>query len=155
MKVQYICEGCGEKFDDINKAIACEATEREGIDDIEVGDIVLAGSGCTWFNGDKRWIANANIKLRARHPDDNCFGPCCTYQFFYVVTMIDEHEHRARYHLRTRAMADKSKTGGVLGRIGGYTFNVHHITPKKIDRPGSFLINSGRRLIDWKSEHLL
>ncbi len=154
MKVQYICEGCGGKFDGIDKAIACEAVEGVRIDDIEVGDIVLAKSGFGWFNGDKRWITNPNIKLRARHAY-NCFGPCCTFQFFYVVTLIDEQEHRARYHLRTRAMADKRKSGGEMGHIGGYTFNVHHITPKKVDRPPPFLLRSGRSLVGWKAESLL
>ena len=108
------------------------------------GDIVFAGAGFGWFDGDTAWVANLEQLggkpdqvlgtglAHPRNPDHgNCFGECCTYKFFWVVTHVDldpwermQDEEgvvpRPRYHLWTGAMQ--------YGRPG-YTFDQHHLTP--------------------------
>lgn len=149
MKVQYICDGCGEKFSDINEAISCEQSgEVERI--CEVGDIVTGEGGFGWYDGDSRWITNPNVQLHQKpcpNKNGNCFSDCCTYFFYYVVTAIDQHKHRIRYHLTTRAMKESYRQG--------HTFNKHHVQLIKVEDPSDYLVRSGRSLIGEKSEYLL
>lgn len=152
MKTVYICEGCGEKYNNPDEARACEARDP-GKRLAEVGDIVTARAGFGWFDGDERWVIQPTAGLSAyregRCPlkDTNCFSPCCTYSFYYVVTAIDVAMHRLRYHLVTRAMKG--------GHRRGYTFNVHHCTPKRVESPSDYLVRSGRLLIGEKAWGLL
>ncbi len=165
MKIEYICEGCGEGYADINRAIACEATESTE-PTCGVGDIVLAKGGFGWFDGDRRWVSNLSVRgeiagagdgskvvqIAAASPkcpngNGNCFSDCCTYFFYYVVTHIDKHEHRTRYHLMTRAMQK--------GYRAGYTYNETHIRPEKVESPSDFLLRSSKGLLGGKARHLL
>ena len=157
MKVIYICEGCGEQYDNSVSAYACEARDP-GERLVDVGDIVFAKAGFGWFNGDKRWIRNPSVILKSKgdsrkecpNGNGNCFASCCGYDFYYVVTAIDEKDHRVRYHLATRAMLGRGR-----GYVMGYTFNVGHHAPNKILSPSDFLIRSGRLLVGEKADHLL
>lgn len=155
MKILYICEGCGKQYDRIVKAQECESKDP-GEQLVEPGDIVTARYGFGWFDGDRRWVVNPDVKLRHRdgkevcpNGNGNCFSKCCTYGFYYVVTAVDTHNHRTRYHLRTRAM------GGKTGYRGGYTYTDDHITPKKVGSPSDFLVRSGRGLVGEKCKGLL
>lgn len=126
MKTIYICEGCGQKYDDPALAQACEA-QKPAVK-FQPGDIVTKGYGFGWFDGEAEWVRNIRVlNRRARHgrelthldgktDDRNCFDGCCTIGFYYVVTAVDEHEHRTRYHLRTLAM----KSGYKCGYVSAY-----------------------------------
>lgn len=137
MKTIYICEGCEQKFDTAKAALACENREKPKVA-FKVGDIVTVGKTFGWFDGDPEWIVNKRLlgharaeaydKSKCRHPGTNCFDTCCCYQFYYVVTAIDMDGHRTRYHLRTKAMTGKQ------GYKGGWTYDVHHYTPKRVTR---------------------
>lgn len=148
----HICEGCGEEYEELAKAQRCEARDP-GRQLVEVGDIVLVKAGFGWFDGDTRWVIQPTVGLfayregRCPRNDTNCFGECCTYSFYYVVTAIDIVEHRLRYHLATRAMR--------AGPRHGYTFNKHHYTPVKVELPSDFLVRSGRGLIGQRARGLL
>lgn len=163
----YVCEGCHSRYETEEKARACEARGFEP--KFEVGDIVLAQAGFGWFDGDPAWIENFDRIGRKRSPFDkprenadhgNCFDACCTYRFFYVVTAVDHstHDysfdgapawHRPRYHLATLAMTGKSGYGI------GYTFDEHHKTPRKVENPPDYVVETSKRLLGKKAPTLL
>ncbi len=96
----------------------------------KVGDIVLGGGGFGWYDGDRKWVRNPTVKAKPKH--GNCFSPCCTLDFYYVVTAVDADDrdgHRARYHLFTKAMSGKQ------GYRSGYTFDEGHRGIDKAQRP--------------------
>ena len=153
----YKCKICQTVYDLSWEAEECEA---QGVREpsVQVGDIVLARAGFGWYDGDKRWISNPSIEVKPRDRcpkgDGNCFSDCCTYAFYYVVTAIDldesEHSrsmHRRRYHLFTRAMA--------AGYRRGYTFDKHHVKPRKVEAPPAFVVRSSKGLIGQKAGDLL
>jgi len=115
--VLYECEICGFESVDPEQVRACEARGAP-VPLVAVGDIVLAKGGFGWFDGDSAWVSNPAAKKRkvnGRCPvtgDGNCFGLCCCFRFYYVVTLIDRDpdiggRHRLRYHLWTKAMTGK------------------------------------------------
>lgn len=126
----FTCEICNTGYDTESQALECEAKGREKVN-VEVGDVVLGGAGFGWFDGDPKWIANpqvgtcvpGGVSTYAKNPKHgNCFGACCTYQFYYVVTKIDgdpRDGHRARVHVATKAMC------GAQGYRGGWTGRDH------------------------------
>lgn len=129
----YRCPICRVAYDSLAQAERCEARGAERARFV-VGDIVLAGAGFGWFDGDPRWVANFSRLGGTRdqvlqrgicpHDTDNCFSDCCTYAFYYVVTVVDVDErdgHRVRYHVFTKAMT------GAQGYRSGYTFNSGHV----------------------------
>lgn len=151
MKIVYVCEGCGVEYDNPTTARKCEATDP-GKRLVEVGDIVFGSAGFGWYDGDKRWVSNPDIlvKPKCQHKDGrNCFDDCCTYRFYYVVTTIDVEKHRIRYHLETNAME------GQQGHRGGYTYNIHHITPTKVKNPPAFVVKDSKALIGRTRKGLL
>jgi hypothetical protein len=147
--VKHVCQVCGVEYATEADAVVCE-TQPEDKPCVKVGDIVLGGAGYGWFDGDKRWVSNLGVKSKMGH--GNCFGACCTLQFFYVVTEIDRDEgdpHRIRYHLFTKAMT------GAEGHRSGHTYNEGHILPQFVKRPRRAVVRSSKELLGLKSEHLI
>lgn len=161
----YECEICGSRHDTEADAAECEAQGIEHVPGLEVGDIVLARAGFGWFDGDVRWIENYDRIGRKVSPFDrpkknqshgNCFGACCTYQFYYVVTAIDrvepykEHDgHRVRYHLATLAMSESTGYGS------GWTYARHHVTPTKVAAPPQHVVDTSKALIGREARTLI
>ena len=126
----YYCELCGRGYEDADAANACEAKGRETVN-AKVGDIVVGRAGFGWFDGDPKWISNPEVgtcepgglsTYGSKPGHGNCFGNCCTYSFYYVVTKIDgdaRDGHRARVHCFTKAMSCAE------GYRGGYTGRGH------------------------------
>jgi hypothetical protein len=156
IKTLFVCGICDAEYESKHEALECEA---QGLPNyvVGVGDIVLGAAGFTWFDGDKKWIANPNVRLKttgAQCPngDSNCFGECCTYQFYYVVTALDvdpDSGHSARYHLATQAMI------GDTGYRSGYTFNKGHIAPKKVNDPPPHVLETSKALLGLHASTLL
>lgn len=164
--VAWECEVCTTRYATPELATACEA-QAQTEPSVAVGDIVLCRGGFGWFSGDARWIQNPDVlqqKLARRgacpRGNGNCFGPCCTYRFYYVVTAIDKEparspyypeaqvaRHRWRYHLATKAMLHGYRTG--------YTFDHGHYAPSLVPRPPAFLAVDKLDLIGTRSTHLI
>ena len=128
----YICEICGTRYEDKKKAEQCESQRRIKLP-FGVGDIVFLSAGFTWFDGDPNWVSNIGVKPKRNH--GNCFGECCTLQFFYAVSAIDDGPdtyrawgHRAKIYVVTLAMT------GEKGHRGGFTFMRTHITPRLVQK---------------------
>ena len=146
---RYACDWCSEEYKTKVEAAACEADPSKRAADL--GDIVFNGAGCGWYDGDKGWISNPDVRLRGKCPkgDGNCFDTCCTYQFFYVVTAIDraprplgwmEPRHPWRYHLFTRAMSGKQ------GYRGGYVYSIR----KVVGAPPAHVITTSKDVLGTK-----
>jgi len=145
----YECSICGEQYDTEAK---CGTCEEKGLEKpiVAVGDIVRTGRTFGWFNGNRRWIINPDVKQNPAH--GNCFNECCCMVFYYVVTAIDrtpEDRHCLRYHLFTKAMS------GQHGYRDGFTFSKDHYTPVVIKDPPVFVIKDSKDLIGSKSEYLI
>ncbi len=149
MNLLYQCEFCEEIFGGSRRARACEA---EGVPDptVEVGDIVFTQAGFTWCDGEKKWVSNPGVLDRKNPAHGNCFGECCSFQFYYVVTHIDNDGHRLRYHVVTGAMTDDSCHNH------GYTYdNGSHCTPRKVRNPPKRVVAASKTFIGFKSDRLL
>jgi hypothetical protein len=159
----YVCDICGHEFGDEATAVACEGRGRERAI-VKVGDIVVGNrAGFGWFDGDVSWIANpqvardgvpvpGSVSTKRNPKHGNCYGACCTYQFYYVVTAIDGDEsdgHRVRYHLATKAMTGKE------GYRSGYTFSDGHVRPRIVIDPPGAVLDSSDDLIGQKADCLL
>ncbi len=147
--VRYACSICKTEYETNREAVTCEA---KGLDApvAKVGDIVFVRAGFGWFDGDKRWVSNRNVleKVPKPNPHGNCFGECCTFQFYYVVTAIDNDGHRRRYHIMTKAMSGKQ------GHRGGYTFGSHHVTMRVVKKPPLFVTKDSEDLIGQNTPDL-
>lgn len=184
---QFQCESCKRLYTTPELALACEAQKMaEPI--AKAGDIVTAGAGFGWFNGDPAWVANyeqlAHLRVDAKHGlswsagdhpiskhgkcpngDSNCFGPCCTYQFYYVVGTVEmrpedeyaskgkvydkgPYTHRWAYHLFTLAMR-----GNDSAAKSGWTTPGSHITPVIVENPPE--LPGARDFVGRRSERLL
>jgi predicted nucleic acid-binding Zn ribbon protein len=168
---RYACESCGTEYRTVAEAAECEARAAAAKKTrLEVGDIVFARAGFGWYDGDREWIANANKvdpqrrgnpgpiqKGKCPNGDGNCFGECCTFKFYYVVTHIDEDNfnnearrlHRPRYHLMTKAMTGKQGYGS------GYTFDDGHWKPTLAQGVPAAVRLASRALIGEKATTLL
>ena len=139
--VSWWCDICGKHYPKMADAEACESrgvVEQKGF---QVGDIVLVRAGFGWFDGDVAWVENykrntINGVLQRNPEHGNCFGECCTYRFYYVLTAITPDTgvngdlHRLIYHLETLAMT------GQQGYRKGYTVGgVGHVTMEKPKHP--------------------
>lgn len=156
---QYVCEICGEKYRTEKGALECEAQGSPAAPAFQVGDIVTCGAGFGWFDGDPKWITNPALIEAYKHGkpwpcpngDGNCFSPCCTLQFYYVVTAVEGeggHEgHRVRYHVCTLAMKESYR--------GGYTYDKHHITPVKVADPPEYVVRTSKSVLGQKFGNLL
>lgn len=150
---EYECDGCGERYDSEKKARKCERKPtRDLIVGVKVGSIVKRYPSFGWFDGDPRWVVNLKevmgrddivVRQPCKESIDKCFA------FYYVVTAIDVHEHRWRYHLETRAMSGKQ------GYRNGYTFGKHHITPDIVENPPAIVVEDAVSLLGHKSKYLL
>jgi hypothetical protein len=124
--VRHRCT-CGEEYLSREEAESCLATEIPP--KFAPGDVVTCGDRFGWFDGDEAWIATRKPDPRTASGD--------RLTFFYVVTLVDRGDsvswgggkHRNRYHLATRAMSGES------GYAAGYTFDVNHWTPEKVENP--------------------
>lgn len=165
---RYICEVCESEYEEPGEASACEA--RGFKPSFSVGDVVVGHYGFGWFDGDERWVSNHGVIVLKGTPghacengDSNCFGPCCTYGFFYVVTFVDGDDfhlrwrerfgaraclHRPRYHLATLAMVDN-------GYQSGYTFDEGHHRMTKVPHPPAHVLETMAPLLGLKAGRLL
>lgn len=168
--VHWECETCKQFYDNEQAALDCECwhREEEGPPSVKPGDIVLAHAGFGCYDGERAWVANARRvdPRRSGHPSkwhgakcktgsSNCFGPCCTFEFYYVVTAVDrdepphyvQHEpahRRWRYHLVTLAMKGGYRTG--------WTYDEGHHKPRLVKRPPLLVRRQGAVLV---GEHAL
>jgi len=159
MKILYQCEICKELYDTKHEAILCEEKKFEPT--VKVGDIVFARAGFGWFDGDERWIINFKKLGMYTNPGfmpgktknhGNCFGPCCTYLPYYVVTAITHDKrdpHEVYYHLATKFMTGKQ------GYQGGYTHDEGHWKPMVIRVPPPFIVKDSKSLIGMEFDWLL
>lgn len=164
IKKVYQCTICHHTYDDIDSAIKCYNSDKPVY--VKVGDIVVSHFSFGWFDGDEKWVINANrfsvkketkdkfgntLKIpshsikRTKCPngDSNCFDWCCTLGFYYVVSDIrryNDDEHVFVIHLRTGAMLGEQ--GHDVHRIydSSYLFIVNDIVDKSI-------IDDSKRLI--------
>lgn len=137
----FKCPGCGNEYEEKQQAINCMNRSDEPI--VNVGDIVELKYGFGWFDGDKRWVINPDVDM-SKHG----FGSDCSMGFYYVVTHIDQENHRARYHVATKAMTGKQ------GHRRWFTYNTGHYRPKLIDAP-DFVKEDSKSLIGEKANYLL
>ncbi len=151
----YRCSICQTTYSTKKAATECYA---KGIDKpkLKVGDVTKAGS-FGWFDGDPRWVVNykeraslGNTSIKTDHGDNrNCFGPCCTFQFFYVVTRVDKEQHRYRYHLFTKAMSGKE------GYQSGYTYDWGHKTVIPLKKVPKAILADSKDLLGQGANGLL
>ena len=162
-RTSYLCTACGTEYRNSGEAAACEARAANAKPKFKVGDIVTARAGFGWYDGDRNWIVNAKkvdpnkhgkpgpiVRRKCPNGHGNCFSPCCTFQFYYVVTLIDwddrdPHLHRVRYHLVTNAMTGKH------GYRAGYTFDEAHWLPKLVANIPLDVLGASRALIGEKA----
>lgn len=145
----YRCDICAKEYREHRAALRCEQRGMLPCR-LKVGDIVFAGAGFGWFDGDKRWVSNPNARRDRNPKHGNCFGPCCTYQFYYVVTAIDRDPkdgHRHRYHVATGAMRG--------GYYGGHTFETGHEHAVLASCPPTYVKRAGKKLIGETFDRLL
>jgi hypothetical protein len=148
MKIQYQCEVCKALHDTLFAAIICESKNETPI--VQVGDIVIARAGFSWFDGDIKWVHNPEVKKNPAH--GNCFKLCCSMAFYYVVTDITPYHnnpHQLAYHLRTGAMLPAN------GYSNGYTTETGHFKPVLMPNPPQEIVEDSKRFIGMKSESLL
>lgn len=154
----YECSTCLVRYGAREEAEAC-ASQPIQKPLFHTGDIVTYVYGYSWFDGDKRWIVNPELLLKrdwekrrykCRKSGGNCFDPCCTLGFYYVVTAVDEdpqNQHRIRYHLFTKAMS------GDNGYRGAFIYQ-DFISLKKVRNPSRSLVRDSMDLIGKKAGHL-
>lgn len=157
---RFQCEICDSVYDTIAEAERCEAQGLPSFS-VVVGDIVLVKSGYGWYDGVPEWVENIKrlknstkgTGRKCPNGDTNCFSPCCTYQFYYVVTHTDRDPadgHRFRYHVYTEAMTGKQ------GYREGWTFDRGHVAPRVVPRAIPEKVREmARLLIGQKASHLL
>jgi hypothetical protein len=169
-RLVFSCESCGTEYDNAEDARECEDRAATAKPSVKVGDIVTAKSGFGWYDGDRKWITNAKVvergpvdwkvrsgrnkvlgKRKCPNGDSNCFGECCTYSFFYVVTHIEHvaKYHTIRYHLATLAMTGKQ------GYRSGYTYDEGHYTPRLAKKVPKYVRETSKKLIGQKAHNLL
>lgn len=153
---KFECETCGAQYTTAELAQRCFRQVFPLV--AKVGDIVTSRAGFGGYDGDPRWISNPKIILRKVCPNGNgnCFGECCTYSFFYVVTAITKTNrdggkrgHHNAYHLRTLAMTDTS------GYEGGWTSPDGHVGLRLVKNPSAVVVAASKALIGWTADRLL
>ncbi len=147
--IRWVCPVCQKEYPTREEAARCVARGKEK-PILKVGDIVLNRAGYGWFDGNRDWIKNPDVQ---KHPEHgNCFGACCTFQFYYVVTAIDDYEgdaHRIRYHLLTAAMSGEQGY-----RQGWITASEVH-KPIRVKDPPEKVLAESKLFIGSKTEHYL
>lgn len=149
----FQCEFCKALHDNRDDATQCESgADKEPV--LKVGDIVTGRSGFGWFDGDLLWVSNPGVYENKDRPTDhgNCFGACCTFDFYYVVTAVDRGEdfhhyakgHQIIYHLETEAMS------GDQGYRSGYTCRAH-IEMTVVPDPPTAVVEASKKLIGHKA----
>ncbi len=149
----YACDICKAIYPKAKLAEECEA---QGLPKklLQIGDIVFRRQGFGWYDGDAKWILNPKVLLKPRPRqcpvthDFNCFDSCCLYNFYFVVTHIDENGHRRKYHLATKAMTKKS------GWDQGYTY-YDGVSPFLVKKPSQYIIKTSKYLLGNKTDRLL
>lgn len=139
--VTYICATCLKRHDFALDAIKCfDSTETTTL---KVGDVVEAGYGFGWFDGDKDWVINPDVN-QSKHG----FGKDCSMGFYNVITHIDtdlNNSHRLRIHLFTRAMSSNSSYKSCYTYLSDKSLKLIE-APKKI-------IDESKAFIGLKAEH--
>ncbi len=161
-RVLFECEVCHELYPKAKRAQDCEAATEQPR--LKVGDIVTCGSGFGWYDGNEKWVSNPGVRKNYSKPripcpsgHGNCFSPCCTFRFYYVVTKIDRetkkmvggNPHRVRYHLATKAMS------GLQGFGRGYTFFKTHCDPVLVPDPPEDVVKDSQGLIGQEAGTLI
>lgn len=139
---KYACEICRTIYDKADDALECE---KQGIPKpkAKVGDIVEFKYGFGWFNGNEKWVINPKVVRKKKH--GNCFGKCCTFGFYYVVTYISgvvDERHNVKYYLATNAMSGKHGH-----HIGYELVNDSDSGFKIFKEPPKFVIEDSKNLI--------
>ena len=140
IKIQYTCPYCDKGYKDKDKALLCRNQGIESYDTLKVGDIVTAGAGFHWFDGDVKWVINPDVDLRGH---DKSMG------FYYVITHIGTMGHQAEYHIETLAMT------GNNGHRGGKTYQKTHTPIKAADKIPISIKSASEKLIGNKFNHIL
>jgi len=143
MEIEEIfrCPVCKREYATKKDAKTCMNQVDEQI--VSVGDIVELKYGFGWFDGERQWVINPDVDM-SKHG----FSKDRSMGFYYVVTHIDNDNHRTRYHVATKAMS------GSKGYSRGYTYNTGHYRPEPIDAP-EFVIKHAKSLIGEKATYLL
>lgn len=141
---KYECPICKRQYLQIEEAKKCLNSNDTPI--FKVGDIVEAGYGFGWFDGDKDWLINPEIDPRKEHG----FCKNKSWGFYYVVSHIDLVEHEIVYYLVTGAMSlDTGYSGGKTKHMGT------HKTPKLINNPPKHIIEKSKQFIGLKPQRFL
>lgn len=135
--IKYICPNCKTIYN--NKKNAEKCLNIKVLFNFKIGDIVTCGHfRFGWFDGDSEWIAEKK-ESKKRY----------LYNFYYIITYIENKDHRARYHLLTLAMTESS------GYRKGYTHDQNHVTPVLIKNPPKYIIESSKKYVNCKANYLI
>lgn len=137
---KFICPICMRQYDIKIDAIICMNSNETP--EFEVGEVVELKYGYSWFDGDRNWVINPDVDM-SRHG----FSKNESIGFYYVITAIENVEHKVRYYVATNAMTGKK------GHRGGWTTKNHYY-PKKIEAPQQ-VIEESKKLIGIKLDYLL
>jgi hypothetical protein len=122
--LEWQCEVCQTRYASKADCLICE--EQGFKPEFKPGDIVTTSLCYGWFDGDPNWVANrkeiddkfaSELRLVCPNGNSNCFGPCCGYVFYYVVTAVTSKPgqgHMPVYHVASWAL--KSGKSGWTGR---------------------------------------
>ena len=107
----FECPMCHKDYESKEEAEKCmNSTDKT---DLKVGDIVTAGAGFGWFDGDKDWVVNPDVDI-SKHG----FGWDCSMGFYYVITDIATEGHILKFSLFTKAMMSAYSNGYVSSKYG-------------------------------------
>jgi hypothetical protein len=162
-RVTYGCPYCNTFYDTQDEALEC--IEKGEPVKLEVGDIVSPHDGHGWFDGNPDWVVNQELldsdrtaKVGRPRPcpdtgSTNCFRPCCTLGFYYVVVEVARWPrcntkptiHDVDHTLVTDAMTGKNghrvkkRSGGGLTKLG--------------DPPPEIVMRAEEIVKEWEEEH--
>ena len=146
--IRYQCPICKKEYETTERAVKCK--NRGFSPKFKIGDIVFSGAGYTWYNGDRRWISNPNVKFgRGRSQHKGCFKECCTYKFYWVIIDVDgypDNLHKPRYHLATGAMKGKK------GYQDKY-IDMRSKSPEMVIEPPEYVVKDSKRFMEGVHEN--
>lgn len=151
---RYACGYCRARYRTERGAERCEARGFRPV--AGPGQVVTVAKCWGWFDGDPQWVSNPGIVARGcstsdglhrvrpaagcPNGNDNCFGLCCNYSFYWVVVAVDGDDfdlprrrrglHRPRYHVATRAIqvcGSAAVVPGTCSPLLAYVFDVEPV----------------------------
>jgi hypothetical protein len=160
----YLCEICKTPYNNPTDAQTCESNKPIPL--FSPGDIVTCGPCYGWYDGEEDWISNLKeIKeMRSKHRGlsqprhGNCFGSCCNYLFYHVVTAVTPYnhdDHKLTYHLASLAIKPRSLIDDKLRLKGGWTAVETHYTPTLVKNPPESVLKTSKPLIGEIFDNLL